>query len=127
MRPHNHSVSLAESERHIIDSTNSGGALDDGVKHRLHVRGRAADDAEYLSRRRLVLQGFAQFCVALLDFLEQPHILDVDDSLIGEGFQELDLLVREWADFHPANPIAPNCNPLTEQWCSQMSPNTDGF
>ena len=39
------------------------------IEHRLHVRGRAADDAEHLGRCRLMLQGLAQFCVALLHSL----------------------------------------------------------
>ena len=45
--------------------TNPRRALNDGVEHRLHVRGRAADDAEHLGGRCLVLQSFAQLCVAL--------------------------------------------------------------
>ena len=32
-----------------------------------------------------MLQRLAQFCIALLDFLEQPHILDSDDRLVREG------------------------------------------
>ena len=69
MSPRNHNVPLAESQHHVIDPTNPRGALDDGVKHRLHVGRRAADDAEHLGRRRLMLQGLAQFCVALLSSL----------------------------------------------------------
>ena len=65
MSPRNHSVTLVESQHHVINPTNPGGALDDGVEHRLHVSRRAADDAEHLGRRRLMLQGLAQFCVAL--------------------------------------------------------------
>ena len=57
MSPQNRSVPLVESQRHVIDPTNPGGALDDGVEDRLHVRGRAADDAEHLGRCRLMLQG----------------------------------------------------------------------
>ena len=87
MSPRNHSVPLAESQHHVINPTNPGGALDDGVEDRLHVRRRAADDAEHLGRCRLMLQGLAQFCVALLEFLEQPHVLDGDDRLVGEGFE----------------------------------------
>ena len=71
MSPRNHHVPLAESQHHVINPTNPGGALDDGVEHRLHVRRRAADDAEHLGGRRLMLQRLAQFCVALLEFLEQ--------------------------------------------------------
>ena len=40
--------------------------------------------------RSLLLQRF-------LEFLEQPHILDGDDRLIGEGFKELDLRRGEGA------------------------------
>ena len=88
MSPRNHSVPLAESQHHVIDPTNPRGALDDGVEHRLHVRRRAADDAEHLGRCRLMLQGLAQFRVALLQFFEQPHVLDGDHGLIGKGFEK---------------------------------------
>src|SRR5262245_2774808 len=44
MRPRNHCVSLAESQYHIVNSTNPRRALDNGVEDRLHVRRRAADD-----------------------------------------------------------------------------------
>ena len=99
MSPRNHSVPLAESQHHVIDPTNPGGALDDGVEDRLHVRRRAADDAEHLGCCRLMLQSLAQFCVALLEFLEQPHVLDGDHGLVGEGFEKSDLLLGERTDF----------------------------
>ena len=67
MSPRNHSVPLAESQQHIINPANPGRALDDGVEHRLHVRRRAADDAEHLGRCGLMLQGLAQLCVALFE------------------------------------------------------------
>ena len=69
MSPRNHNVPLVESQHHVIDPTNPRGALDDGVKHRLHVRRRAADDAEHLGGRRLMLQRLAQFRVAFLSSL----------------------------------------------------------
>ena len=87
MSPRNHNVPVTESQNHIIDPTNPRGALDDGVEHRLHIRGRAADDAEHLGRCRLMLQRLAQFCVALAEFFEQPHVFDGDDRLIGESLQ----------------------------------------
>ena len=86
MSPRNHNVPVAESQHHVIDPANPCRALDDGVEHRLHVGGRAADDAEHLGRCRLMLQGLAQFCVALLNLFEQPHVLDGDDRLGGKGF-----------------------------------------
>ena len=87
MGPRNHNVPLMESQHHVIDPANPRGALDDGVEHRLHVRRRAADDPEHLGRCRLMLQGLAQFGVALLEFFEQPDVLDGDHGLVGEGFE----------------------------------------
>ena len=65
MGPRQHLVSLAKPQHHIIDSTDPGRALNDGVEDGLYVRRRAADDAEHLGRRRLVLQCLAQLCVAV--------------------------------------------------------------
>ena len=70
MSPGDHNVSLLKSQHHVINPTNPGGALDDRVEDRLHVRGRTADDPEHLGRRRLMLQGLAQFRIALAEFLE---------------------------------------------------------
>src|SRR5262249_34684103 len=81
MSPGNQSVSFLESQHYIIDSTNSRGALDDGVEDRLHVRGRAANDAKHLGSCRLMLQRLAQLCIALLQFFEQPHVFDGDHGL----------------------------------------------
>ena len=104
MSPRNQSVLLAESQQHVINPTNPCGALDDGVEYRLHVRRRAADDAEHLGRCRLMLQGLAQFGVALLHFFEQPDVLNGDHGLGGKGFEQADLLLGERADFRAANP-----------------------
>ena len=81
-------VPLAESQHQIINPTNPRRALDDRIEDRLHVRRRAADDAEHLGRCRLMLQRLAQFCVALLQFFEQPHVLDGDHGLVGKGFEQ---------------------------------------
>src|SRR5262245_26564106 len=103
MSPQKHRVSFAESQHCIIDPTNPRGALNDGVEDRLHIGRRAADDAKHLGRCGLMLQSLAQFRVALLDLLEQSHVLDRDDRLVGEGFEELDLLFREGADYSTTN------------------------
>ena len=121
MSPRNHNVSLAKSQHHVINPTNPRRALDDGVEHRLHVRRRAADDAEHLGRCGLMLQGFAQFCVALAEFLEQPHVLDRDDGLISEGLEKLDLLFGERPHFRAPNPDRPDRGFLREQRHGQAS------
>src|SRR5262249_1702426 len=99
MSPCNQTVPVAESQQHIINSTNSRCALNNCVKARLHVSGRAADDAEHLSRCGLMLQGLAQFCVALLQFLEQTDVLNCDDCLMGEDFKKSYLLLGEGPNF----------------------------
>ena len=93
MSPQNHSAPLVESQQHVINPANPRRALDDSVKDRLHVSGRAADDAEHLGGRCLMLQGLAQFRVALAEFFEQSDVLDGDHGLVGEGFQKLDLFI----------------------------------
>ena len=50
------------------------------VEDRLEIGRRAGDDAEDLARRRLLLQ-------RLLGLVEQPHVLDRDDRLVGEGLR----------------------------------------
>ena len=64
------------------------GALGDGVQHRLHVGRRSADHLQHLGRRGLPLE-------RLLGLVEQAHVLDRDHRLVGEGREQLDLLVGE--------------------------------
>src|ERR1051325_8841424 len=85
MSPWDRIVSFMESQQHVVDSTNSRGTLDNGVENRLHVRGRSANDAEYLGCCRLMLQRLAQLRVALVEFFKQPYVFDGDHRLIGEG------------------------------------------
>src|SRR5262245_64101140 len=97
MGPRSQNVSVAEPQHHIIDPTNPRRALDDSIQHRLHVRRRAADDAEHLGSCCLMLQSFAQFGVPFLQFLEQAHVLDRDYGLVGKRLQQLDLRRGEGA------------------------------
>src|SRR5262249_36543813 len=108
MPARNHHVSLAESKHHVIDPANLCRALDDRVEDRLHIRRRPADDAKHLSRRCLMLQCFAQFCIALLDLLEQAHIFNGDRCLVCEGFEQSDLLVGKRPYLHPPDVNASN-------------------
>jgi len=47
--------------------------------------------------------------------LKQPDVLDGDDGLVGEGFKQLDLSVRERADLNAANCYSPNWITFTQQ------------
>src|SRR5262245_30270190 len=114
MGPRYHNVPLMESQYRVINPTNPSGALDDGVENRLHIRRRAANDTEHLGCCSLMFQGLSQFCVALLDLLEQPHVLDGDHCLIGEGLEKSDLLITESPDLRSANDNSPDRVTLTQ-------------
>jgi hypothetical protein len=46
-----------------------------------------------------LLQGLGEITVTNFEFLEQAHVLDCDDRLVGKGFEERNLLLRERTDF----------------------------
>ena len=54
-----------------------------------------------------MLERLAQLRVALIEFLEQPHVLDGDDRLSSKGLEQSDLFLGERADFQPADMITP--------------------
>ena len=66
-------------------------SLNDRVEHRLQVVWRAADDVEHFASRGLVFKRFLQLARARLHLLEEPHILDRDYRLVGEGGDQVDL------------------------------------
>ena len=69
----------------------------DSVEHGLHVGGRARDDAQDFAGRRLLLQRHGEVAIARLELLEEAHVLDGDDGLVGEGLEQLDLAIGEGA------------------------------
>ena len=60
---------------------------DDGVERRAQLVAHVGEEL------RLVLARLCELAALLLDFLEQPHVLDRDRRLIGEGRYQFDLLV----------------------------------
>ena len=76
-------------------------AFSDDVEDGLHVGRRTGDDLQDVAGRGLLLQGLGEVGVLGLQLVEQPRILDGDDGLVGEGGDEVDLLVRERADLRP--------------------------
>src|SRR5262249_23687122 len=68
----------------------------DCFHYRLDIRRRAGDYTQNFTRRSLLLQRF-------LKLLEQPDVLDGDDSLVSEGFEKGNLLFGERQCLHPAD------------------------
>src|SRR5262249_40064940 len=127
MSPNDLHAPFNEPQYYVINPTNSRGALHNRVKHRLNICRRATDDAEHLGGRGLILKGLAQFCIALLQFLEQPHVLDRNDCLIGKGLEQLDLFLCKGTDFCPANVDRSDGNSLSKQRCGKYGSNTVSF
>ena len=71
--------------------------VDERLQDRLKIEHRPADDLQHVGGRRLLLQRLLEIASARLHLVEQAHVLDGDDGLIGEGLQEVDLALGEWA------------------------------
>src|SRR5262245_12178741 len=67
----------------------------DRVEDGLDVRLRLADDLENVAGRCLLVERLCQRGIPRLEFLEQAHVRDRDDRLVGKGLEERVLLVRE--------------------------------
>src|SRR5262249_2275115 len=66
-----------------------------GLKNRLELTRRSADDAEDLGCRGLLLHRLAWVVRALAQLVEQPRVLDGDDGLSCKIAYQLDLLLAE--------------------------------
>ncbi len=65
-----------------------------------------------------------QLAGARFQFLEQPHVLDGDHGLVGEGFKELDLLIGKRTNFRSADDDRTDGNTLAQQWCGKNGPSS---
>ena len=98
-----------------LSVADANGSLQHGLEHRFKIARRAADRLEHVGRGRLLLKRFRQFPRALLLRLEQPRVFDGDDSLVGEGGQERDVLVVKRLDGCPAYNKYPDRITLAEK------------
>src|SRR5262249_49604889 len=89
----------------IATVTQSRRVLGHRIQHGLTIRRRAANDTEDLTRRGLLLQ-------RLLEFVEQPHILDGDNRLVCERLKKFDLRRGEGAHLDATRAQQPNEFPL---------------
>src|SRR5262245_46105145 len=81
VEPDNAEYSLAQAR----------GALNNRIEHWLSIGRRPTDDAKHLARRGLMFESLGKLARAHLHLVEQPHVLDGDHRLIGEGDGEFDL------------------------------------
>ena len=101
-----------------------GRRLDQRVKYRLQVEGRAADHLEHVGSGSLLLQRFAQIVGAPAQLIQQPRVLDGDDRLVGERRHQVDLFRGKW--LRPVSPYKDHSDDLslTQERDAQRSPIT---
>ena len=63
----------------------------------MQIERRAADDLQHVGCRGLLFERLLNIARARLHLVEQAHILDCDDGLVGEGLDEFDLARTEGA------------------------------
>ena len=98
---HDDGVVLAQRDLRIESATEPPRRRRHRDEHRLHVGRRLRDHAEDVGGRRLLLQRLGKILVARLQLLEQAHVLDGDDRLVGKAGDQLDLPLRERTDTEP--------------------------
>ena len=114
-------LTVESEDRRLHGLAQSDRVLGQGLEDRLEIEGGPADHLEQLAGRRLLLEGDPQLAVARLQFLEQADVFDGDDGLIGEGLEQLDLLVAEGADLRPADQNGCPSPPLRAPEASRAS------
>src|SRR5262249_35168030 len=103
-----HTATFDLVQRYIARATQPCRILDGGFQYRLNVRRRVRDDSQNLCGRRLSLQSF-------LRLVEQPHVLDRDDSLVGESLQKFDLAFAKGANIAPPHAYQANRRAFSDQ------------
>src|SRR5262245_39702454 len=86
---------LLPTYRGVVGAAQVASRFNERLQYRLEIEGRAADDLEHIGGGGLLLQRFAQLVRARLHLVEQPHVLDRDHRLVGEGVDQLYFLVTE--------------------------------
>ncbi len=108
-------VSFAAPDVGVERLAQACGTLCHRVQHRLDVRWGPADHAEDLRGRRLLFQRFREVAVAGLKLPEQPHVLDGDDRLVGEGLEHLNPVGRERSHVRPGKIDSSDPSAFAEQ------------
>ena len=114
----------------IIGVTKCAGAFDNGLERRCDVGRRRRDHFQHVGGRGLLLQGLAEIVRALPQLIEETDILDRDYRLVGEGGDEIDLLLRERLDPLPREHNGSDRFVLTQQGhakCGVLAGKRSGF
>ena len=84
-------LAIPKVKRCERSAAKSGRGLQNRRRGEVQIERRAADDFQHLRRGRLLLQRFLKILRPRLHLVEQPHVVDGDHRLVGEGLQQVDL------------------------------------
>jgi hypothetical protein len=96
-------------DRRVHRPAHPGGVLDDGLHDRLQIGRRTRDHPQDLTRGGLLLE-------RLFRLVEQPHVLDGDHGLSGEGVEEVDLPVGEEPGLDASHHDRSDRSAVSEHW-----------
>ena len=99
-------------------------AGDDRIEHQLDIE-RRAEGVTDLTQRRQLLDRLGQFGGPLLQLLEQAHVLDGDDGLVGERLEKADLALGKPSGHGTPHRDDANGGALSEHWCDQSASPAD--
>src|SRR5215472_9033660 len=99
MRSATKPLALAQENSRIVRLAKPASILGDGFQHRLNICRRSSDHTEDLACRGLLLKCLSQVAGTPAQLIEQARVLDGDDRLGREIFDQLDLFVAEWSRF----------------------------
>ena len=71
--------------RGLVGVAKPGGGLGNGIKHRLQIESRAADDLQYVASRSLVFEQLLKISGACLQSAKRLCAGNRDHRLLGEG------------------------------------------
>src|SRR4029450_776159 len=77
-------------------------------------------------RGGLLLQGAADLAVLVLERVEQPHVLDRNDGLVGESLQQRDVRLSEWTMLVSRHRNHPDDAPIEQHRHTESTPRTKG-
>ena len=89
------------------------GVAEDGVERRAQLVAHVGEEL------RLVLARLGKLAALVLDFVEQPDVLDCDRSLVGEGRNQFDLLFRERTDLGSCERQDADCGAIAQHGHAQ--------
>src|SRR6266568_5260029 len=95
-------VMLTQENNRIIGLAKPASTFGESPQDGLDIGRRSCNHAKYLARRRLLFERFTKLATTRLHLVEQTNILDCDHRLVGEGSDQLDLLISEWRYYLPA-------------------------